>query len=105
MILDHTLPLLALLVDYGMNCQPFIRRHFLVCLFMAFCYNIVLLAYSLANDSPYPWIDWSSFRGTLEPILSVILTIVLFWLTEYITKRKLDYIGGHNNKTIVEILS
>ena len=104
LIIDHFVPLLALLTDYCMNCQPIIRRHFLVVIIIAFIYILVLMGFSISGYPPYPNMNWDSWRGTLIPILILFLTIVLFFLLEVITKRKLKWIGGDQNLKILSIL-
>lgn len=102
--MDHFVPLLALLIDYTMNCQPIIRRHFLIVIIIAFIYILVLMGYSISGFPPYPNMNWDSWRGTLIPILILALTIVLFFLLEVITKKKLKWVGGEQNERILDIL-
>ena len=102
--MDHTVPLLAVLSDYAMNCQPFLKRHFLIAVLYLGGYLSVLMTYSLNGRNPYSNIDWDSFKGTLMPILIVFASFALFFLLEVLNRSKLRWVGGAQNTKIVEIL-
>jgi len=92
-IMDHSFPLAALLIDYSMNCIPIVKRHFSIVIVTAAGYVVVLMWYSINGYSPFSSIDWSSFEGTLYPILVLALSIVIWFLLEFLNRKKLSWIG------------
>jgi len=103
--MDHVFPVLALACDFSLNMVPFIKRHFIIIVVFCSSYVIVLMYYTVVGTAPYPGIDWTSFRGTLLPFLVMVIGIVVFYSLEYLTRKKLAYVGGDHNKSILEILS
>ena len=95
LVMDHIVPLIALGGEYWMNCQPFIKRHFLILVLLTSVYTTVLMAYSINGYSPYPNMAMdSSLTHTFIPILIMALSLVGFYLLEFLTRKKLLYIGG-----------
>lgn len=94
LIMNHSVPLVAMLTDYSMNCQPFLKRHFLIAVLFLGAYLSVLMTYSINGNNPYSNIDWDSFKGTLIPIMMVFASFALFFLLEAVNRCKLRKIGG-----------
>lgn len=88
-VLDHSVPLIVLMIDFSYNCIPFLWRHFLVTLTVALVYVIFNMSWTLSVDSIYPMIDYSSALGIVLPILCIIWTVLMYYLLVFISERKL----------------
>ena len=61
MILDHSLPLTCLLLDYGFNLMPFVGKHAIVVGVFGFLYAMVNLTYEkVAGEGVYPFLMWDT---------------------------------------------
>ena len=102
--MDHSVPPCALLSDYLLGCSPFVRRHFLIILLFCTFYISVLMAASINGYPPYTNIDWNTLSGTFMPILIMFLALILFYILEYLTRKKLKFHGGDRNIKMAKIL-
>lgn len=89
MIVDHGMPLIALLCDYSMNCQVITSRHFIPLLQISLFYLFTNMVYSVAGYPPYPNMDWKSFEGIILPVSMCLTTIGVFKALEYLNYKKL----------------
>lgn len=105
MWLDHTLPLIALLMETSMVCTPIIRRHFFVVIGGALFYIMILLGYSINNAAPYPWLRFDSFTDAIIPVVVTLSGLAIYFILEFLLKFKMRVIGGLQNKKIIKILA
>lgn len=88
-VLDHSVPLIVLMIDFSYNCIPFVWRHFLITLAVAIVYMIFNVVYSIVVDAIYPMVDYSSALGILFPLLGLLWTLLMYYTVIHVSKHKL----------------
>ena len=88
-VLDHSVPLTVLMIEFSFNCIPFITRHFLITLCFGLVYAIFNITYTLKVDIIYGSVDYTKVYDYLFPIGGFVLCIVLFYCIVYFSKMKL----------------
>ena len=91
MCIDHSVPLLCLMLDYlFLNMIPFAKRHILALMTVNIAYMIVNLAATLVSGTPvYPPITWKDPMGIGLPVACMFIVLLIFICLECLTKRKL----------------
>jgi len=46
-VLDHTIPLIVLLIEFTINCIPFVWRHFMITVTIAIVYMVINVVWTL----------------------------------------------------------
>lgn len=88
-ILDHSIPLIVLMIDFSYNCIPFLWRHFLCTLGVAIGYAIFNIIYSLHIDLIYPILDYRTPFGALFPALGLLWTFLMYYMLVFFSQKKL----------------
>ena len=88
-MLDHTVPLLVLMIDFSYNCVPFTGRHFLITLSCGSLYALFNISYTLKIDPVYPSVDFTKFYHYLYPLGALLWSVMLFYCIVYFSKVKL----------------
>jgi len=102
--MDHIIPQLALLIEFTLNMQPIIRRHFIIMCLIIFAWIMVTIYACVMDSPPYPWLEFNSIGDSTIPIMVLASAIILFYLTELVSKQKLKYYGGEKNDYLLYIL-
>ena len=95
-ILDHTIPALALLIDYGLlNSVPYVRRHLSVSWAVGVVYTVSNMITTLYSGSAvYPFMTWKGVGGWVGAPVGIAVGIGgIFWCLEWLTKKKLKALG------------
>lgn len=95
-VLDHSLPLIVLMIDFTYNCIPFIGRHFKVTFFIILIYAIFNVSYSIAVEPIYPVADFDKAISFVYPVGGIIWCVLMFYFIMYINRIKLK----RSNKNI-----
>ena len=88
-VLDHTIPIVVLMIDFSFNCVPFIPRHFLITISLGILYALFNITYTLKVEPIYPSIDYREFKHYLYPVLSLAGSILLFYGVMFLSRWKL----------------
>jgi hypothetical protein len=96
--MDHSLPLICLLIDYiFVNSIPFVRRHAIILVNVVSFYLFINLSITKIRNKPvYEPISWDSFQSCITPFLLAIYGIIIFFILEYLTIIKIKFYGNYN---------
>lgn len=87
--MDHSLPLVVLLIDFSINCVPIIWRHFFISFAVGLVYMLMNMIYSVDVKPVYPVLTWQGPLGVILPILIMAVTFGIHLLTQKCNKFKL----------------
>lgn len=88
--IDHSVPLLCLLVDYFFNATPTVKRHLRVIVFVGFIYLMICMSVSFAAGKPlYPVLTFKDILSLIIVIVVFVMVVLLFRLIHCINKKKL----------------
>ena len=104
LVTDHILPQIALILEWFMTNPPLVKRHVVVLIAITTLYLIINLSYSLAYRSPYNFMSWHSFGGTMLHLLGLLIVVVEFFLFEWCNRKKIAKFSDSSNNQILEIL-
>ena len=94
---DHSIPFACMLMEFGLNSIPFCSRHILPMLIMNVLYLLLNLIVTKVRGHPvYDVIDWSTPKGIVLPLLTLLVAGILFLGLTKISNRKLKA-NGHSN--------
>lgn len=89
-ILDNSIPLTLILIEFSYNAVPFCRRHLIFIIGISVIYLVANFVISKKDGSPvYAILDWSSPLGFIVPFLLIAYAIVIFLMLEWISTKKL----------------
>ena len=88
-VLDHSLPMVVLAVEFAINCMPIIWRHFIISISIGIIYMTMNMIYSLEVAEVYPVIDWKSVLGISVPISMLFFTVFIKYVLVKCHKKKL----------------
>jgi hypothetical protein len=94
--MDHSIGLIILMIDFHINCIPFMARHQIFSIIISGLYLIMNASYSVKMKPIYPFVDYQSVAGIIAPCAAVIwgfiMVFLLLWYSDkkYVTKEKLD---------------
>lgn len=88
-VLDHTVPLVVLMIDFTFNCIPFTTRHFLVTITTGLLYAVFNISYTLKVETIYPGMDFSKFYHYFYMLGGFLWSIMTFFCIVYFSKVKL----------------
>ena len=88
-VMDHTIPLIVLMIDFSFNCIPFVFRHFQVTLILAIVYSVFNVIYSIKVEPIYPIADFNSPLAFLYPIGGLVWCILMYLFILHSSKVKL----------------
>lgn len=78
-IMDHSVPMLVLLMDFFINAVPFTGRHFWMMIPIALAYLLVsYLVVKSTGEPVYPFLDWKSTTGLVAPFVIAFAAFVIF---------------------------
>lgn len=100
-VLDHTVPLIVLLIEFSYNCIPFLWRHFLLTLAITIIYAIFNIIYSLSVKSIYAMIDFTQVTDYLIAFATIIWTVAMYYLAVKLSQRKLK--NSEKNLALVQL--
>lgn len=89
LIMDHTIPIIALVLEYFLANPVFIKRHIYAILSIILIYLPVYMYFIFTGNPPYPQIDLKSATNFFYTLLFGLSIIFLFLLLEMCTKLKL----------------
>lgn len=90
LVLDHSLPLFCLVVDYSINSMPFIKRHLWGIIFTVTFYILIDFAFvKLTGKIIYKILNWNDFFSFVLSLIALIICIVIFNLVYWINNKKL----------------
>ena len=90
LILDHSLPLFCLLLDYSVNSMPFIKRHLWGILTLVFLYILIDLAFvKYTGRIVYKILNWKDYISFILAMVALILCIICFNIVYWINQKKL----------------
>lgn len=97
--------MMALLCEYFVMNNVFCRRHIWIFLLFIAVYLINNMIFVANGFLPYgEYNDWKSFKGIITPILGNILSILMFYFMDWVTRQKL-IMTSKNGKSIYSINS
>ena len=97
--------MMALLCEYFVMNNVFCRRHIWIFLLFIGVYLINNMIFVANGFLPYgEYNDWKSFKGIITPILGNILSILMFYFMDWVTRQKL-IMTSKNGKSIYSINS
>ena len=88
-VLDHTVPLVVLLIEFSYNCIPFLWRHFLLTLAVVVIYAVFNIIYTLSVHQIYPMIDFTQATDYLITLATIVWTVAMYYLAVKLSQRKL----------------
>lgn len=88
-ILDHSIPLIALMIDFSYNCIPFVYRHFQITLVLTLVYTVFNIIYSIKVEPIYPIADFKSPLTFLYPFGGIIWCALMYCFILKMSKVKL----------------
>jgi hypothetical protein len=89
LIMDHTIPIIALLLDYFLANPVFIKRHIYAVLIIIIIYLPIYMYFIFTGNPPYPQIDLNSAKNFFYTLLFGLSILCLFLFIEMCTKLKL----------------
>ena len=94
LVLEHTVPLLCLLVEYiALNAMPFVLRHCWLYFIFNVVYAINNFVASVMRDKPvYPIMDWTKAGGIALGVFMPFGFITVFAIMRWINQKKLRYL-------------
>ena len=93
--LDHSVPMVVLVIEFCINCIPITWRHFIITFIIGLIYLMMNMVYSLDVAEVYPVLDWKSTLGITLPILLMMFTIIMEKMLMVCFKKKLKANGKH----------
>jgi len=88
--LDHSVPLLCLIVDFLFNATPTVKRHLRVILFVGGIYTMIMITVSLAADKPiYPVLTFKDIASYILVFIVFGSAVLWFTLIHCLNKKKL----------------
>jgi hypothetical protein len=96
LIMDHIVPITALIFDYFLSNPIFIRRHIYAIVLIIFVYLPIYMYFIISGNPPYPNLDLYSVKNLFFNVLIGFSIAGLFLLIEICTKLKLEKCGMKN---------
>jgi len=90
MIMDHSVPLVALLTEFFMSNQPFVKRHIWVSGFVGVLYGLVNFVATVSGYPPYSIVSYDSFWGVILSLCNGLFFFLIAFALVWLSKRKLS---------------
>ena len=94
-IIDHTLPIFVLLIDYVfLSAIPISKRHIWVVMTISVVYLGMNCIYSLSIEPVYgPPLDWVTPIGIILPLGALVIGFIFDFALEAVNRNKLRLLG------------
>ena len=106
-IIDHSLPLACLLIDYSINAVPIIRRHLIGILIYGVIYLLINFSIvKITGYAVYPFLKWNDWSSILISAFLIVFSGITFLLLYLLNTKKLKHFSKtrENDGKILEII-
>ena len=89
-IIDNSVPMMLILIEFSYNAVPFCRRHLIFIIIIAILYLITNFTITKYLGQPvYQILDWNSTLGYIMPFAFIAYVVIVFLIVEWINSKKL----------------